>query len=209
MKIGILGAGNVGGALGKRWALHGHEVCFGVRDVTAPGLVTLVAQSGPNARPGTSQEAAAFGNVVVNALPWPAVEKVLTSLDLSGKVLLDCTNPLKADLSGLDVGTSTSGGEKVAEWARGAQVVKIFNTTGYGNMENPTYHGQGAVMFHCGDNAGAKGVAAQLARDIGFDPADAGPLANARLLEPYAMLWIWLAIRGGFGRDFAFQIVRR
>jgi len=124
-------------------------------------------------------------------------------------VLLDCTNPVKADLSGLEIGTSTSGGEMVEQWAAGAQVVKIFNTTGYGNMENPTYQGHGAVMFYCGGDAGTKSIAAQLARDIGFDPVDVGPLANARLLEPYALLWIWLALRGGFGRDFAFQIVRR
>jgi len=209
MKIGILGGGNVGGTLGKKWALHGHEVCFGVRDQAAPDLVQLVAESGGKARSGTAQEAAAFGEVVVNALPWPAVEKVVSSLDLRGKVLLDCANPLKADLSGLEIGTSTSGGEKVAEWATGANVVKIFNTTGYGNMENPSYKGQAALMLYCGGDASAKGIAAQLARDVGFDPVDAGPLANARLLEPYALLWIWLAIRGGLGPGFAFQIVRR
>jgi predicted dinucleotide-binding enzyme len=64
-------------------------------------------------------------------------------------------------------------------------------------------------MFYCGDDAGSKATAAQLALEVGFDPIDAGPLANARLLEPYALLWIWLAIRGGFGPGFAFQIVKR
>ena len=209
MNIGILGAGNVGGALGKRWAQLGHQICFGVRNQTAPDLLEVLAQCGGKARAGSARDAAAFGEVVVNALPWPAVEKALAALDLRGKVLLDCTNPLKADLSGLEIGTSTSGGEMVAQWAAGAKVVKIFNTTGYGNMDNPVYQGRGAVMFYCGDDALSKATAAALAREIGLDPVDAGPLANARLLEPYAMLWVWLAMHGGLGRDFAFQIVKR
>jgi predicted dinucleotide-binding enzyme len=122
---------------------------------------------------------------------------------------LDATNPLLPDLSGLEYGTTTSGGEKVAEWAKGARVVKIFNTTGYGNMGNPEYDGRAIPMLYCGDDAGAKSVAGRLAAELGFHPIDAGPLSNARLLEPHAMLWIWLAIKGGMGRDFAFQIVRR
>jgi hypothetical protein len=64
-------------------------------------------------------------------------------------------------------------------------------------------------MFYCGDDAEAKHVAAGLARDIGFHPVDAGPLSNSRLLEPYATLWIWLAIKGGLGREFAFRLVKR
>src|SRR5262245_32720768 len=187
MKIGILGAGNVGGALGKKWALRGHEVCFGVRVPNSPDLLALVEQCGGKARVGSPQQAAEFGEVVVNALPWPAVQSVLPSVNLRGKVLLDCTNPLIADLSGLALGTTTSGGEMAAQWAPGAKVVKIFNTTGSNNMENPVYQGKGITMFYCGDDASAKATAAQLARDIGFEPSDAGPLSNARLLEPYAM----------------------
>jgi predicted dinucleotide-binding enzyme len=138
-----------------------------------------------------------------------AAKDVLSNLNLSNKMLLDCCNPFKPDLSGLEVGTTTSGGEMVAEWARGAKVVKIFNTTGSNNMENPVYAGAAIPMFYCGDDAGAKKTAAQLASDTGFEPIDAGPLANARLLEPYAMLWVWLAIKGGMGREFAFQLLKR
>jgi hypothetical protein len=97
----------------------------------------------------------------------------------------------------------------VAGWANGARVVKIFNTTGYLNMANPTYHGKATPMFYCGDDMAAKHGAAALAHQLGFDPVDAGPLTNARLLEPLALLWIWLAVFGGVGRDFSFQIVKR
>ena len=130
-------------------------------------------------------------------------------MNLSNKVLLDCSNPFKPDLSGLEPGTEASGGEQVAGWARGAKVVKIFNTTGSNNMEDPWYGGAAIPMFYCGDDAVAKKTAAELAGDSGFNPIDAGPLANARLLEPYALLWVWLAIKGGMGREFAFTLLKR
>lgn len=209
MRIGILGAGNVGGTLGESWARKGHEVTFGVRYPGAEEVKTILGRCGGRAKAAGAAEAVQAGEVVVNALPWKAVKPVLESLDLNGKSLLDCTNPLLPDLSGLEVGTKTSGGEMVATWAKGAKVVKVFNTTGFGNMENPTYGGEPIPMFYCGDDEGARRTAAGLARDIGFDPIDAGPLSNARLLEPYALLWIWLAIKGGMGRDFAFKLVKR
>lgn len=173
-------------------------------------MSAVLARAGGKARAGSAEEAAEFGDVVVNALPWPATKDVLTGLNLSNKVLLDCTNAFKPDLSGLEVGTSLSGGELVAQWSPGAKkVVKIFNTTGNNNMENPVYGGAAIPMFYCGDDAAAKKTAAHMAADTGFDPIDAGPLANARLLEPYAMLWVWLAFKGGMGRDFAFTFLKR
>lgn len=209
MRIGILGAGNVGGALGAAWARHGHEVFFGVRNPGSTDVHALLDRCGPRARAESPSDAVHSGEVVVNALPWTATRSVLESLPFGGKPLLDCTNPLKPDLSGLEIGTSTSGAEQVAQWARGAKVVKIFNTTGYNNMLEPVIRGEHLTMFYCGDDPQAKQTAATLAHDIGFHPIDAGPLANARLLEPHAMLWIWLALKGGVGRDFALQLVKR
>jgi hypothetical protein len=209
MKIAILGGGNVGGALGEAWARHGHEVFFGVRNPDSTDAKALLHRCGPRAKAVVVDDAVGEGEVVVVALPWSATKAVLESVNLTDKIVLDCTNPLKPDLSGLEVGTTTSGGEMVAGWAKGARVVKIFNTTGYSNMENPLYGGEHITMFYCGDDAEAKQTAVELARTVGFDPIDAGPLANARLLEPHAMLWIWLAVRGGQGRDFALKLVRR
>jgi predicted dinucleotide-binding enzyme len=208
MKIGILGAGNVGGTLGQGWARSGHDIVFGVRTPSSDEVKQLLSRCAGHATAGTASDAAA-SDVVVNALPWQATQSTLEGLNLSGKVLLDCANPLLPDLSGLSVGTTTSGGEMVASWAKGARVVKIFNSTGYNNMANPVYAGQPIPMFYCGDDAAGKQTAAQLARDIGFNPIDAGPLLNARVLEPHAMLWIWMAIKGGFGSDFAFTIAKR
>ncbi len=209
MKIGILGAGNVGGTLGEAWARHGHEVYFGVRNPDSEKVLALLKRCGPRARAESVTDAVRTAEVVVNCLPWSATKGALEKLDFGGKPLLDCTNPLKPDLSGLDVGQTSSGGELVATWSRSSKVVKIFNTTGFDNMANPHYHGHKLTMFYCGDDAGAKATAAGLAKDIGFDPVDAGPLANARTLEPMCMLWVWLAVKGGFGRDFAFQLIKR
>ena len=210
MRIGIIGAGNVGGTLGRAWAKSGHDVLFGVRNPTAPQVRSLLADAGGRARAGAVAGAAAHGDVVVFATPWAATQDAVGEAgDLTGKVVLDCTNPLKADLSGLEIGHSTSGGERVAAWASSQGVVKIFNTTGFENMGNPAYGGDPITMFLAGDDAGAKAVAAQLAAEIGFDPVDAGPLATARLLEPLGLLWIHLAIRQGHGTGIAFRLARR
>ncbi|HTS78628.1 MAG TPA: NADPH-dependent F420 reductase [Bryobacteraceae bacterium] len=207
MNIGILGSGHVGGTLGERWAKLGHHVFFGSREPHK--LTDLVKRSGATARAVDVPEAVQSAEIVVVALPWGASKKVLESLDLKGKILLDCMNPLLPDLSGLELGTTTSAGEKVAEWARGAKVVKIFNTTGYNNMANPDYGGERSAMFYCGDDTQAKEIARLLAAELGFEPVDSGPLSNARLLEPLAMLWIWLALKGGIGRDIAFRLLKR
>ena len=202
MKIAVIGKGNVGAALGGRWAAAGHEVVYGVRDPAKGG--------GPGGTAATVADAARAAEVVLLAVPWDAARAALASAgDLTGKVLLDCTNPLTPDLSGLTVGTTSSGGEQVAGWAKGARVVKIFNTTGSGNMERPDYGGTPVTMLYAGDDAAAKEVAARLARDVGFTPQDLGPLSASRLLEPLALVWITLAIRQGLGMDFALNIVHR
>jgi predicted dinucleotide-binding enzyme len=97
----------------------------------------------------------------------------------------------------------------VAGWAKGARVVKAFNTTGANIMADPVIGGVPTVMFICGEDAAARAVALRLAADVGFDAVDAGELKQARLLEPWAMLWIYLAFRGDAGREFGFARLRR
>jgi NADPH-dependent F420 reductase len=210
MKIAILGAGNVGGTLGRGWAKKGHDIFFGVRHPQDDKTRQLVQSLGGKARAGTVAEAAAFGEVVVLATPWQAAEAALREAgDLSGKVVIDCTNPLTPDFSGLEVGFSTSGAEQVARWATGAKVFKAFNTTGFNIMADPVINGIRTVMFVCGDDESAKPIVLQLAGDLGFEAVDAGKLVQARLLEPWAMLWISLALRGSVGREFGFALLRR
>lgn len=210
MKISILGAGSVGSTLGRSWLTKGHEVFFGVRNPEDDKTQRLLKEIGTKAQAGTVAEAIAFGDVILIALPWQVVEATLTSAgDLSNKIIIDATNPLTPDFSALEIGFDTSGAEQVAAWAKGAKVFKTFNQTGWENMANPVYDGKPSVMMVCGDNAEAKAIVMGLATDIGFEAIDVGELKMARLVEPFGMTWIHLAMRQGLGRDWAFQIVRR
>lgn len=209
-RIAVIGAGNVGGVVGRTWAQKGHRVRFGVPDPSSPKYSAQPA-SGDIAFT-TVADAAAGATVVVLATPWPATEAALKAAgDLSGKIVIDCTNPLGmgTDGLGLTLGFSTSGGEMVADWARGALVFKSLNQTGFANMADVTYPAGKAVMFVAGDDENAKPRVLALIGDLGFEAVDAGPLKASRLLEPFGMLWIDLALKRGQGRDFAFGILRR
>ncbi|MGO8921692.1 MAG: NADPH-dependent F420 reductase [Xanthobacteraceae bacterium] len=205
MKLAIIGAGNVGGTLGTAWAQKaGHEIFFGVRNPNSDKTQALLRALGDKAHAGTAAEAAAFGDMIVLTTPWPAAEAAIRSMgNVSGKILLDATNPLAMgpDGLGLEIGHSISAGEKVQGWAKGASVFKTLNTTGFGNMANPVFHGVKSVMFVAGDDTANKPKVAALVAALGFDVIDAGPLRNARLLEAHAMLWIELALKRGQGRD--------
>ena len=212
MKLAIIGAGDVGGTLGAAWARKGgHDVFFGVTNPRSDKTQALLRAIGGKARAGTAAEAAAFGDVIVLATPWPATEAAIRSMgNLKGRIVLDCTNPLAMgpDGLGLEIGHGISGGEKVQGWAAGASVFKTLNTTGFKNMAEPVFDGVKSVMFVAGDDAAAKPKVMALVGELGFETVDAGPLRVARLLEPHAMLWIHLAINHGFGRDWAFALVR-
>jgi len=210
MKIGIIGSGNVGGALGTGWSRAGHEVIFSSRNPQSKEMKELVAKAGPRATAAATADAARAADVVLLATPWGAAEQAVRSAgDLKGKVLIDAVNPLLPDLSGLTLGTTTSAGEQVAQWAPGAKVVKAFNTVGSNIMADSRFANGRVVLFYCGDDADAKKTVHQLVADLGFEAIDAGPLKQARLLEPFALLWISLAFQGGFGREIGFEFLRR
>ena len=210
MTIGILGSGNVGGALGSRWAEAGHKVLFSSRNPDSAEMKNLLGRAGANARAVRSPEAAAGADIILLASPWPATRPILEAAgSLAGKILIDATNPLLPDLSGLELGTNTSGAEQVALWAPGAVVVKAFNTVGAGVMADPLFPGGPAMLLYCGDDRAAKGTVHGLAEQLGFQPHDAGPLTMARTLEPLALLWVSLAYQQGYGVNFSFGLTRR
>jgi len=208
MKIGILGTGNVGRSLAKPWADKGHEIVFGSRD---PEKALEIAESmGKNVCSATYEEAAKWGDVVVLATTYTATQDILKAVgDLTGKILVDCTNPIAPGLSGLMIGQTTSAGEEIAKITPSAKVVKAFNSMGVGNIANLQFGSETASTFICGDDEEAKSIVRSLGEDIGFDVVDTGPLSNARLLEPLAMLWIYLAFKYGMGQEIAFKLLRR
>jgi 8-hydroxy-5-deazaflavin:NADPH oxidoreductase len=202
MRIGIIGAGNVGTTLGTAFVRAKHEVVYGSRDEgrTAPHSGALL---------GTIRGAVLDAEVVVLATPFDAVASALGAAgDFEGRILVDATNPVGPDFS-LAMGRTTSGAEHIAGVAKNARVVKAFNTTGYDVMANPKFGAHRAAMFVAGDDPEATSTAAKLATDIGFDAVPLAGLARARDLEPLALVWIKLAIQRGLGRNIAFGLARR
>jgi len=175
MKIGIIGAGDVGGTLGKSWRQRKHEVMFGVRNLQSQNVQRLAKMD----------KSLRFGDI--NEAP---------------------TNPLTPDLKQLAL-EDTSVAERIAELAKGAKVVKAFNTIGAKTLNNLTFGSDRADLFICGDDTPSKRVVGELATDIGFDVVDVGSLANARMLENLALLWIELALRQQLGPNIAFKLLRR
>jgi predicted dinucleotide-binding enzyme len=203
MRIGIIGSGHVGGALGVAWAERGHDVFFGSREPDSARIRGLLEQCGGRARAGEPEGAARFGDVVLLAVPWGAVAGALESLadSLEGKVLMDATNPF-----GPRIPEGTSGGETVARLTPGVQVVKAFNTIGANLMANPQLGTEPATMPLASDFAPAKRAVAGLAAELGFEPLDCGPLSSSAALESLARAWVGLS--KVIGRDFAFRVLK-
>lgn len=207
MNLAIIGAGKVGSTLGRRWAQAGHEVTFGVRNPTDERSQTLASDSG--GRVTTQADAAAGAEVVVLTVPFDAVPATVRELgDLSGKLLIDCTNAVGTGYTPAVEGAA-SGAELVAGLAPGALVVKAFNSVGVGMLGDLELGAQRGATFICGDDEAAKATVRRLGEDLGFEVVDVGPLAAAPLVESVALLWITLAYRQQLGTDFVFGLIRR
>lgn len=201
MKIAIIGAGNIGTALGKKWMAAGHDVVFGVRNTGANNKAEGKAQM----RLASVSDAAVVSDVILLATPAQAVTDVISQIgDAAGKIIIDATNTMRQQADGY----RTAFDALIA--LTKAEVVKCFNTTGFENMDNTVYHGKAIDMFMAGDSTAAKSVAKELALQTGFgDCINFGGAGEVYLLEQLAICWINLAIRQGMGRNIALTIVRR
>jgi hypothetical protein len=208
MRVGILGSGLMGGKLGTLFARAGHEVVFSYAR-SEEKLKRLASAAQGKARAGTPAEAARDADALLLAVHWSRVGEVLKQAgDVSGKVIVTCSLPMNADNTELVVAHTSSGAEALAEMAPKARVVCAFNTIPsevlFGVFEAK---GKAAApsLLYCGDDRTGKRVAAELIRDVGFDPVDAGPLRNARYTEPFAMLVAHLAYGGKKGPEVAYR----
>jgi hypothetical protein len=202
MKIAIIGAGNVGRALAGRFAKAGHEIAFGVRDPAAAKNASLSYPALATA------QAAARADAIVLSTSWAGTEAACRAMTLTGKILLDCTNPLAMGPSGreLAVAHTNSAGELVAGWCPGAHVYKAFNAVPAEVMVAPERMTVKPVVLVAGDDAAHKPTALKLVEDTGFEARDAGPLRNSRMLEYLALLYLDLAMVRGMSRTFAFAL---
>jgi hypothetical protein len=210
MNIGIIGSGNVGSGLGKIWVQKGHKVIFSFS--RNQEKLKALAATDQNSSAGSPAEAVQHSEVLLLSVRWENVVEALKAAGpLKEKILIDCTNPLKPDLSGLALGHATSAAEEIAKMAPGAKVVKAFNSVfaDIYHSESRLFGSRRAAMFYCGDDDGAKTTVAKLIREAGFEPIDAGPLKSARYLEPLAMLMIQLGYGQGRGTNIALNLIRR
>lgn len=180
--IGIIGSGNMGGAVGKRWADAGHQVLFSSRNPDQ--LDDLVRQAGSNARAGTPADAVAFGEVIFIAVPYGALPQIGAdfSAGMAGKIVIECGNP-RADRDGpmADDAIAKGTGIASAEYLPGVRLVRALNAVSYVEVNRQAHRaGELIGVPVAGDDAGAVAVASQLVQDCGFDPVLVGGLARAR-----------------------------
>lgn len=201
MNITVIGSGNMGSGFVKQLKKAGHDVRVAGRD--AEKARKVAAQFG--ARAVDAKEAAA-ADVLILATGYADAVPALEALgSLQGKIVVDITNPLTADYMGLTIGHTTSAAEEIAKAFPAARIVKAFNTVFAQVLAEGADFGKGQVVpvFVAGDDAQAKQTVSEIARSIGFDAIDAGPLKNARYLEPLAGLNIYLGYGAGLGTNIA------
>lgn len=185
MKIGIVGSGNVGGALGSAWVKAGHEVMFSSRHLEHDKA--LAAGLGPNARAGTPRQAAAFGEVLMVSVPYRALPEVGRSLAglLEGKVVIDTCNPFISRDGEIAAWARKKGaGLASAELLPGARIVRAFNAIGASRMGEAHQQPGRVGMPIASDDAEAAAVVSRLIRDIGYEPVLIGGLAMGKHLMP-------------------------
>jgi predicted dinucleotide-binding enzyme len=194
MKISVIGAGSVGSVLARRFAETGHDV-------------TLADSSSAPERIAAD---AAVAEAVVLAVPFGAVSGLHEGIKqaLVGKTVIDATNPLSADFMSLTIGHTTSGGEQVAAALPGAHIVKAFSSILAPNHAGPDLGGTRLFLPVAADDERAKKTVIDLATQLGFDAVDAGPLANARYIEPATELLIQLAYGQGHGTGIGLSLAR-
>jgi len=189
--IAIIGTGNVGGALGPEFAAQGHTIVYGSRNASSSDVAELVMRTGDGASATSQAEAVTDADIVVLAVPGMLVEEITKSLgDLSGKIIIDPTNPLTRSESGLVFGVETSNGEIIQAAAPNAHVVKAFNTLNWESMINPEKSGGPISIPLVGDNATAKETVAKLVEGMGLEAIDLGGIENAHWVEGMLILWI-------------------
>jgi NADPH-dependent F420 reductase len=208
MNVTIIGTGNMARGIGRRLIAGGHTVTvLGKETADAEAVVSDIGSDG-EARAGRSGDAIA-DDVVVLAVYYPAAQAAVEQYgdDLSGKVVVDITNPVNESFDGLVTPPDSSAAQELAGTAPGARVVKAFNTTFAGTLTEGRVAGQPLDVFIAGDDEDAKATVAKLAQDGGLNPIDAGPLKQARQLEAMGLLHMTLQSSLGTGFSSALKIL--
>lgn len=210
MKVGIIGCGKVGRALGSWAAKVGDEVSFTSR--TQAHAIEAARDAGPRARALELGPLVRECEVLLLTLPYGEIQPTLEPWKdvLAGKILVDVTNPITEDHRALRIGHDTSGAEQIAQHFPQARVVKAFNAV-FAEVyatHDARLEGRPISLFYAGDDVPAKQRVRELISRLGFEPIDAGPLRNSRYLEPLSLLNIHLGRVLGFGDHIGFALLR-
>lgn len=205
MKIAIIGTGNVGGALAKKWSQAGHSIHLGVKDINVFKGQELLKNRNTSVHP--VEEAVQLSEIILIAVPAPVTVDVAKSLgDTTGKIIIDSMNIVMG--RGPSVFTNTS--DAILANTNTKDVVKCFNTTGFNNMMNPKYGDSLIDLFVAGDSEKGKEIAMKLSIDAGFGNCyDVGGNDKFPLMEQFALFWINLAMFQGQGREIGFKLLKR
>ena len=204
MSIAVLGAGNIGSTLGRKWVAAGHEVTFGVNNPGGEKARKLRDELGDRAAIYTTAEAlATVPEVVVLAIPGPAMDTTIAQYaeQLNGKILIDAANKM---------GTSTHNSfAALQQHTPQASIYRAFNTLGWENFEDALFDGIPADLFYCGTDGGARTTVEQLISDIGLRPVSLGGTEQVDVVDALLGLWFALAVGQHKGRHLAFKMLTR
>ena len=201
MKIAVVGAGHIGGTLGRKWAAAGRQVVYGVRDAGDPKTKELLAEAGANASADTVHDAIRQGDIVVFALPGTAVAATVAANaeGLDGKILIDAANKFgTSEISSVAAMTAA---------APGASVFRAFNSVGWENLAEPYFGDLQADMLYCGPSGDPQAVIEAMIVDVGLNPVYVGGLDQVQLVDNLGALWIALASGQGKGRRLAYKLL--
>ena len=202
LRITVLGAGNIGGTLGRKWLARGHTVTFGVRDPLGGRALALKAELGSAAQIATLDEALAAGDVVLFAIPGSMTGQIARqrASQLSGKIVIDATNNVGAP--------SFNSVAAIQAASLDARVYRAFNIYGWENFADPLYDGVPGDLFYAGPDGEGQAVVEQLIEDVGLRPVRVGGADQVGLVDDLLRLWFTLA-SGGRGRHLAFKLLSR
>jgi len=190
-RIAIIGTGDVAAALGPEFAAQGHTIVYGSRDPAREDVQDLAAKTGDDASVTTPRDAAEHADIVVLAVPGMLVEEITLGLgELTGKIIIDPTNPLNRGDGGFTHAVDTSNAEIIQAAAPGAHVVKAFNALNWKTMIDPDSAGGPVSIPLAGNSDAAKQKVAELVEGMGLEAIDVGTVENARWVEGMLILWI-------------------
>jgi len=205
--IAVIGTGRMGGAFGKLFSGAGYKVIYGSRNPADEKVLSLVKGT-PNGAAMSAKDAAAKAGIVVLATPWNATEATIKGMgDLTGKLILDPTNAISFGKDG-GMAVETSGGELVRDWAKGAAVVKAFNTVGYFVIADPKALDGKVSVFLAGDDDAAKDKVFAMVNALGFEATDVGGMKAARVLEGMSTLYMVPFMTGKQDQRFEWAVRR-